>query len=146
MKKAALTFLSMMVAVLITVSPVSAESINDANQSTIQSIQQDLLMYLQSLNPQTKEEAEHGIANYFNEHPVSEEVVTTYYAQQDQKTLLPENEGITTPAQDFIGYMEQNIAQRHFAEYNISDDVKIIFTNSPVYFIESIVTNQPNDL
>ncbi len=146
MKKVALTLFSIVLALFTIISSAGAEPNQDSYQSDIQSIQKGLLAHLQSLNPQTKEDAESEIAKYFSEHPVNEEVVASYYAQENQKTLLPESEGITTPEQDFIGYMKDNIAQNNFTEYAISDELKIIFTNSPVYFVESITNNQPIDL
>ncbi|WPP40545.1 hypothetical protein SK066_18390 [Paenibacillus hunanensis] len=146
MKKVGLAFLSFLLVALIMINPVNAESNTDSDNSSIEAIQQNLLVYLQSLNIKTKEEAENGIATYFNENPINEDIVAAYYAKQNKKTSLPEYEGTTNPDQDFIAYMEENIEKNNFNEHEISNGVKIIFTNSPVYFIESSENDQSNVL
>ncbi|WP_340643211.1 DUF3627 domain-containing protein [Priestia flexa] len=92
---------------------------------------------LDSSNVEDNASVEKALDNYFKQHPENQEIFDQYY-QKNSRELLPNVNEDSDDDIDLNTYLEENIEDGEFQEYQPTDDTKIIFTDTPTFFMESV--------
>lgn len=140
MKKIFASLTSVILVFGLFMSTAGAEPANTQNLKEIQKIQNDLVSYLKQEVVNNTEEANQGIDLYFQSHPVDQAIITEYFVNTSQKTVLPETEKDNN--KDFNSYVSDNVDNGTFTEQEISDNVKIVLTDSPFFIVETVTTDE----
>lgn len=140
MKRFRKTILTLLSVLLITSSFLFvSNSVKAAENNEIKSIseyQEKLLAFVKLKKPQTEDQLNVTIDEFNNLNKFSQQALNDYYIDSNSKTILPNVENPKSDL-DIEEYIDSNIDQGKFSEYNINDDLTITLTDTPVYFIES---------
>lgn len=141
MKKLLASLTSLILVCGLFLGTAGAEPVNTQNLNEIQKVQDDLVTYLKQEAVNNTKEANKGIDSYFENHPVNQDVITEYFINTNQKTLLPETAKDNN--KDFKSFINDNVDNGTFTEQIISDNVKIILTDSPFFIVETVTADEP---
>ncbi|WP_144459192.1 hypothetical protein [Bacillus pumilus] len=136
LKKSIFTIVSfvMLFSILISGSASAASTSETKYEDAIKEIknsQESFLEYLKDAAPKNEEEASEIAAEYYSENKLSDDVLGSYY--EKKRNLLP---GIKSGDSFDIGkYIEKNVSADEFEAHEIGNGIKVIFTDSPTYFI-----------
>ncbi|WP_350019955.1 DUF3627 domain-containing protein [Priestia flexa] len=123
--------------IVTTVKETDEETNNFENLAKIKEIQKDIISLLDSSNVEDNASVEKALDNYFKQHPENQEIFDQYY-QKNSRELLPNINEDSEDDIDLNTYLEENIEDGEFQEYQPTDDTKIIFTDTPTFFIENV--------
>lgn len=138
MKKSLFTFLSFLLLFSLFSANAGATATNTQYVDEIHNIQNELINSLQNEGIKNIETANEAIDSFFKNNPVDESLLTEYFVNTNQKTVLPETEN---DSDDFQYYLKENVDSGKFKEYNISDNIKITLTDSPFFVVESVTAD-----
>ncbi|KYC60876.1 hypothetical protein [Heyndrickxia coagulans] len=103
---------------------------------TASELQNKLTSYLKTANPKTDGEVEKVVSDFYKDNNVDKKITSSF-----DNTGLPNieySEGTSeNNAINIDKYIDENVDKGNFVEKKVNDNVSVIFTNSPVYFIES---------
>ncbi|PFK67056.1 hypothetical protein COJ21_24380 [Priestia megaterium] len=144
MKKLSILFLSIAL-ITTTILNFSGEKVKaegleqnkEENLAKIKEIQKDIINLLDSSNVEDNASVEKALDDYFKQHPENQEIFDQYY-QENSGELLPNVDEDSEDDIDLNNYLEENVENGEFQEYQPTDDTKIIFTDTPTFFMESV--------
>ncbi|WP_433944379.1 hypothetical protein [Paenibacillus sp. SN-8-1] len=141
MKKSLLSLISTLLLFSLFSASASAAEAKPQYLEEIQSIQDRLLKNLEDAHVSDTKETNQVINSFFQKNPVDKKLITDYFVNTKQKTVLPETKNVSN--NDFKSYLKANVESGNFKEYTISDNVKITFTNSPFFVVETVTEDNP---
>ncbi|MEK5460919.1 hypothetical protein NST36_18950 [Bacillus sp. FSL R5-0293] len=123
---------------------VFAAEADPAKISTIQEYQEKLISELSLKNPQTDSEL-YKVIDGLKER-VDELLIPNYYTSTQSTTLLPNTSNSSDDELDMNKYLDDNLALGQFESHSINDNLTIITTNSPVFYIHQTTADEtPED-
>lgn len=96
MKKCLMSLFSCLLLFSLFSATVGATAVNTQYLEEIQSIQDNLIKNLEQADVDNTKEANQAINSFFQNNPVNESLITDYFVNTNQKTVLPETEVIAT--------------------------------------------------
>ncbi|MGE7612533.1 hypothetical protein [Paenibacillus sp. NPDC101420] len=140
MKKCLMSLFSCLLLFSLFSATVGATAVNTQYLEEIQSIQDNLIKNLEQADVDNTKEANQAINSFFQNNPVNESLITDYFVNTNQKTVLPETEADSD--MDLKSYLRTNIENGNFKEHIISDNVKITLTDSPFFIVETVTDDE----
>ncbi|MDG3045506.1 hypothetical protein OE903_23115 [Bacillus sp. B6(2022)] len=123
---------------------VFAAEADPAKISTIKEYQVKLISELSLINPQNDRELDQVIDGL--KERVDESLIPNYYTSTQSTTLLPNTSNSSNDELDMNKYLEDNLALGQFESHSINDNLTIITTNSPVFYIHQTTAEEtPED-
>lgn len=141
MKKSALSLVSGLLLFGLFTATAGAAPVTTHYLEDIKTIQGNLINSLEKGGVNNAEGANNAIDSFFQNNPIDESLVTEYFVNTNQKTVLPEN-GINSD-KDFKSFLRSNVENGNFEEHIISDNVKITLTDSPFFVVETVTDDAP---
>lgn len=111
-----------------------------AKISTIKEYQENLISELSLINPQTDSELDQVIDGL--KERVAESLIPNYYNSTQSTTLLPNTNNSSDDELDMNKYLDENLALGQFESHSINDNLTIITTNSPVFYIHQTTAEE----
>ncbi|WP_226568837.1 hypothetical protein [Bacillus stratosphericus] len=120
----------------------SASLAANSKGSSINDLEQKLVSTLKLTNPQSETQLDQAIESVTNN--ADDKLLTNYYNTTQSKTILPNT---TAKAEvNLDEYVGVNSTLGEFQRHEINNDLAIITTNSPVFFIhQTTVENTPEN-
>ncbi|KQU12092.1 hypothetical protein ASG46_06015 [Bacillus sp. Leaf49] len=136
LKKSIFTFVSLVMVISIMITGKVSAAVSDESKyenaiKEIKKSQESFLKYLKDAAPKNEEEASDIAEEYYSDNKLNDELLGSYY--EKKRNLLP---GIESGDSFDIGkYIEKNVTSDEFEAHEIGNGIKVVFTDSPTYFI-----------
>ncbi|GAB6989402.1 hypothetical protein [Paenibacillus pini] len=140
MKKCFMLLFSCLLMFSLFSATVGATPVQTHYLEEIKIIQDNLIKNLEQADVNNTKEANQAIDSYFRNNPVDGTLLTDYFVNTNQKTVLPETASDSNL--DLKSYLRTNIENGNFEQHIISDNVKITLTNSPFFIVETITSDE----